>query len=187
MHAHHSTLTPKTRKRRSPRSSVDTYLAAVNALFGWHQHPRNGKIARLPESIRDYINHRLDDGVRYRDIIAKLQQLQPPLPYAISEMNLSNWYHGGYQDWRRKQEEDPVLTSPTQNHARDLTTAPGVSEPPGPGQPLTSFSTEKLKVTSGSPRRSSERRRGFYKSLRAYFQLVESECAAELIKSNQGY
>ena len=187
MHAHHSTLTPKTRKRRSPRSSVDTYLAAVNALFGWHQHPRNGKIARLPESIRENINHRLDDGVRYRDIIAKLQQLQPPLPYAISEMNLSNWYHGGYQDWRRKQEEDPVLTSPTQNHPGALPAAPAAYEAHALEQPSTSFSTEKLKVTSGSPRRSSERRRGLNKSLRAYFQLVESECAAELIKSNQGY
>ncbi len=76
-------------------------LRSINALLGWHQHPRNGKVARLPEATRELINQMLEDGFAYRQIIARLAQAVP-LPYPISEMNLSNWFHGGYQDWRRK-------------------------------------------------------------------------------------
>lgn len=80
-------------------------------MLGWHQHPRNGKIARLPEPTRNLINQMLDDGFIYRAIITRLRHLEPPLPYCISEMNLSNWFHGGYQDWLRKQEEATVRAS----------------------------------------------------------------------------
>jgi hypothetical protein len=51
----------------------------------------------------------LDDGFPYRAILQALaaapntnpsiQQSSNPAP--ISPMNLSNWFHGGYQDWRR--------------------------------------------------------------------------------------
>jgi hypothetical protein len=74
--------------------------------MGWNQHPRNGKIARLPGSIRQRINQMLDDGLPYRAIIQKLRD--QPLPYAISEMNLSNWYHGGYQDYLRQSEAEVI-------------------------------------------------------------------------------
>src|SRR5690349_8101104 len=73
---------------------------AINASLGWHRHPRNGKVARLPEPLRNRINLRLHDGLRYRDIILKLRQ-DACLPYPLSEMNLSNWYRGGYPDWLR--------------------------------------------------------------------------------------
>jgi hypothetical protein len=67
----------------------------------WH----NGKIARLPEPTREHINVMLRDGFRYRAII---QALGPPggpfLPYPISEMNMSNWFRGGHQDWLRHQQ-----------------------------------------------------------------------------------
>ena len=70
-----------------------------------HRRTRNGKVARLPETIRERINVMLEDGVRYRDIINALTQPgSPTLPYAISEMNLSNWRRGGHQEWRRRQE-----------------------------------------------------------------------------------
>ena len=41
----------------------------------------------------------------YRSIIERLAQGTEPLPHAISEDNLSNWFHGGYRDWRRQQQE----------------------------------------------------------------------------------
>jgi hypothetical protein len=67
-----------------------------------HHRRHNGKVARLPEPTRERINVMLDDGFRYRQII---QALGPPgtffLPYPISEMNLSNWFHGGHKDYLR--------------------------------------------------------------------------------------
>ena len=77
-------------------------LKSINAFFGWHQHPRNGKIARLPEPVRNWINQMLDDGLPYRAIARALHNSSTPPPYPISEMNLSNWYRGGYQDWCRQ-------------------------------------------------------------------------------------
>ena len=82
--------------------SVSDTVKSINALLGWHQHPRNGKIARLPEPTRTWINQMLDDGLPYRAIIRALENSPNPPPYPISEMNLSNWYRGGYQDWRLK-------------------------------------------------------------------------------------
>jgi hypothetical protein len=35
------------------RDRTSDFLAGLHAAFGWHQHPRNGKIARLPEPIRN--------------------------------------------------------------------------------------------------------------------------------------
>ena len=82
--------------------SASATLKTIDTLFGWHQHPRNGKIARLPEATRSWVNQMLDDGLPYRSIIEALQHSPTPPPYALSEMNLSNWYRGGYQDWRRQ-------------------------------------------------------------------------------------
>jgi hypothetical protein len=66
-------------------------------------HRRNGNVARLPKSVRDVINEMLRDGFSYPAIIKKLKTLKPPLPYKISESNLSNWKAGGYQDWLKEQ------------------------------------------------------------------------------------
>src|SRR5437667_6657519 len=87
----------------------------------WPQHPRNGKVARLPEPVQEQINQMLDDGLRYRDIIEKLRQPgAAPLPYALSEMNISNWLRGGYAEWREEQfwksvensTPEPIQTNP---------------------------------------------------------------------------
>src|SRR5580765_8621041 len=60
------------------------------------RRPR-GKIANLPKVLRDRVNAMLDDGFTYGQIIEKLKQsTDPPLPYPISEMNLSNWEDHGY-------------------------------------------------------------------------------------------
>ena len=56
------------------------------------------KIAKLPKPLRDLINTMLDDRFPAREIIAKLQaSTDPPLPYRISEMNISDWKNTGYR------------------------------------------------------------------------------------------
>jgi hypothetical protein len=68
---------------------------------------RNGKIAKLPQSIRDQLNTRLSDGQEGPEIlpwlnaIPKVQEIlkdkfdsQP-----ITKQNLSEWRAGGYEDW----------------------------------------------------------------------------------------
>ncbi len=65
---------------------------------------RTGKIASLPNPIREHINRMLQDGVPYRVIIEKLHDPgAPALPYEISEHNISEWKDGGYQDWLKDQ------------------------------------------------------------------------------------
>ena len=56
---------------------------------------RNGKIARLPEPLRETINLLLLDGLTYEAIIAKLGDAGKHLTYH----NLKRWRQGGYQDW----------------------------------------------------------------------------------------
>jgi hypothetical protein len=59
---------------------------------------RNGKVARLPKSIRDQINIMIQDGVTYLQII---ERIGPPAE-ALNERNLSEWKSGGYVDWLRE-------------------------------------------------------------------------------------
>jgi len=73
---------------------------------------RRGKIARLPQPIREQVNRRLENGVEGKQIVQWLNSLpkvkkllaaefdgQP-----VNEQNLSNWKLGGYQDWLSHQE-----------------------------------------------------------------------------------
>jgi len=83
-------------------------MTTLQYIMGWRPRPRNGKIARLPKAIRDHINQMIEDGVPYRAIIDRLKDSGTPPPIAISEMNLSNWRQGGYQDWRRQQQKNEV-------------------------------------------------------------------------------
>src|ERR1051326_789724 len=78
--------------------------------FGFQHRPRNGKVAQLPEATCEQINHMLEDCLSSQQILARLQEsASPPLPYPISEMNLSNWRRGGFQDWRRAQQKEKLL------------------------------------------------------------------------------
>ena len=72
---------------------------------------RNGKIARLPESIRNELNQRLLDGERGVALVAwlnSLPQVQAVMREAfegrpITEDNLSQWRNGGYLAWEAGQ------------------------------------------------------------------------------------
>src|SRR2546430_15864477 len=69
------------------------------------QAPRHRKIAKPPKPLRDQINALLDDALPAREIIARLQaSADPPLPYPISEVNISDWRKTGYQDYLHHQD-----------------------------------------------------------------------------------
>ena len=57
---------------------------------------RNGKIARLPAEIREFVNQQIYEGEFYSDIIVALKGLGLT---GIRPQNLSEWRKGGYQDW----------------------------------------------------------------------------------------
>jgi len=73
---------------------------------------RNGKIARLPKSIREELNRRLADGEPGKELVEWLNGL-PQVRHVITsdfggrpvrEQNLSEWRQGGYEEWLRQQE-----------------------------------------------------------------------------------
>jgi len=73
---------------------------------------RTGKIARLPRSVRDELNCRLDNGESgprllawlnaRKDVRAVLKASFAGSP--INQQNLSDWKLGGFQDWLRLQD-----------------------------------------------------------------------------------
>jgi hypothetical protein len=60
---------------------------------------RRGKVARLPDKLRQVVNVMLRDGVPYSQIIEKLSKRGHRLQYH----NLSRWFTGGYQEWLQGQ------------------------------------------------------------------------------------
>jgi hypothetical protein len=60
---------------------------------------RRGKVARLPQHLRDQINRMLDDGLPYKTIIEKLGEAGKHL----NEDNLTNWRRGGFADYLKGQ------------------------------------------------------------------------------------
>jgi hypothetical protein len=62
---------------------------------------RNGKVARLPQAVREIINQMLVDNHAYAEIVERLKELG----YAgFNEMNIHNWEIGGYREWFVEQE-----------------------------------------------------------------------------------
>ena len=78
---------------------------------------RNGKIARLPERVRNELNRRIDDGelgVRLVDWLNGVTEVKKILQSdfsgrPISEQNLSEWKNGGYLDWQKRQERHELV------------------------------------------------------------------------------
>ncbi len=65
---------------------------------------RTGKVASLPDETRKQINGMLQNGFSYRRIIEKLHEPGAlPLPYEITENNISEWKDGGHEDWLKDQ------------------------------------------------------------------------------------
>src|SRR5215469_9462537 len=78
---------------------------------------RKSKIARLPRSIRDELNHRLDNGqsgIRLVEWLNDLPEAKEILAKdfegcRITPQNLSEWKRGGHQDWLAHQERQASL------------------------------------------------------------------------------
>jgi hypothetical protein len=89
---------------------------------------RNGKIARLPQVIREQLNRRLDDGEPGGGLLEWLNTLPAVQAVLASEFggsrinaqNLSNWRRGGYQHWQKQQERRANVRQLTED-ARELT------------------------------------------------------------------
>jgi len=73
---------------------------------------RRGKIARLPQHLRQQVNLRLHDGEMAKSIadwLNSLSEVQGILTahfhgQPINEVNLSHWKTGGYRDWQEQQQ-----------------------------------------------------------------------------------
>jgi hypothetical protein len=92
--------------------------------------PLHRKIARLPRSLRDRINSMLDDSATYHQIIAQLKSsTAPPLPYPISEMDLSRWKSSGYQRYLEQQDRLDSLRA-TREHAVEVVASGDTSQLP---------------------------------------------------------
>ena len=63
---------------------------------------RTGNIAQLSRATRDQVNQMIDDGCRYRKIIAWLSDNGHP---GIKPNNLTRWRKGGYQEWLAEKRE----------------------------------------------------------------------------------
>jgi len=110
---------PSSQKPRKPMNTIieqlplpDPTLEASSTEDSPHKRLRhNSKIGRLPKADRDFINSLLDDGLTYGQIVQELRELDPPLPYPISERNLSSWQATGYQEYLRHQERLDLLAA----------------------------------------------------------------------------
>src|SRR5437660_4468655 len=65
-------------------------------------HVRHGKVARLPNQIRNLVNTMLNDGCSYSTIVRRLAELGHP---RLTVHNISRWRKGGYEDWLAAQEK----------------------------------------------------------------------------------
>ena len=66
------------------------------------QRRRTGNIAQLPRAIRDQVNRMLDDGCRFKAIIAWLDSTGHP---SINRLQLTRWRKGGFQEWLEENRE----------------------------------------------------------------------------------
>src|SRR6266478_7720368 len=69
--------------------------ATADSILRFWRRRRAGKIAHLPQAVRDKINVMLSDGLTYAEIIAKLGEAGR----GLNKDNLSRWRKAQHQDW----------------------------------------------------------------------------------------
>jgi len=87
---------------------------------------RIGKIARLPNEVREKLNQRLQDGELGEDLLRWLNRLPKVRKVLaaqfggrpINKQNLSDWRLGGYRDWERTEEDRARLDRLTEQAAQ---------------------------------------------------------------------
>src|SRR5579862_3440780 len=78
---------------------------------------RNGKIARLPQAVREELNRRLEDGeqgIRLVEWLNGLPEVKAVIDkdfegVPITEINVSLWKRGGFLDWQARQRAESML------------------------------------------------------------------------------
>ncbi len=80
--------------------------------------PRNGKIAKLPKELRDLINRMLADRAGGSAIITALAERG----ISLNHENISNWKHGGYEDWLLEQDWQAEMIAQRESAAALLNT-----------------------------------------------------------------
>lgn len=86
---------------------------------------RIGKIAQLPKSIRDELNHRLENGQQSPELLRWLNNHPKTKKFLtekfegrpITSSNLCHWRHGGFQDWRADQAREARIQRITESGA----------------------------------------------------------------------
>jgi hypothetical protein len=86
-------LSPQPIQNPSPKIGK-TAACCRAARFLLHRR-RRGKIANLPNDVREQLNRMLRDGLPYATIIARLGQDGN----GLIPQNLSRWRKGDHQDW----------------------------------------------------------------------------------------
>jgi hypothetical protein len=84
-----------------------------------YTHRGNGKIARLPKTVRDQINNWILDGVPYPEIIQRLGDQGKEL----NPRHFSEFRKRGHQDWLRQREWFEHVTAKSE-FSKDLLAAP---------------------------------------------------------------
>ena len=88
---------------------------------------RNGKIAKLPASLRDELNLRMEnggDGAALLQWLNSLPEVQETLQadfggVPVSRQNLHQWRHGGFREWQIREDFTAHACQLSQN-ARDM-------------------------------------------------------------------
>src|SRR5882762_1936220 len=63
---------------------------------------RRGRVARLPNDIRNLVNSMLNDGASYSTIVRRLTELGH---HGFTIFSICRWRKGGYEDWLAAQEK----------------------------------------------------------------------------------
>jgi hypothetical protein len=65
-------------------------------LFPPNKRPRTGKVAKLPDELRNSVSQQLYDEVPFAQIIRRLDEQGHP---GFNTNNINSWKIGGYRDW----------------------------------------------------------------------------------------
>jgi hypothetical protein len=111
-------------KNHETKQSDSFPLNSQHKLHSTNPRARTGKIARLPNAVRENLNRRLYNGTLGKDVVPwlnALPEVQRVLAERfagrpISEHNVSQWRRGGYQDWLRDLETRARVVQLTENY-----------------------------------------------------------------------
>jgi len=100
--------TPARRRPGAAKAKLSLIKPKNKKIPGVQSSSRVGKIARLPEAIREEINGRLQDGQTAREILGWLNscaKVKSALAREfggrpVNAVNLSAWRRGGFRDWQ---------------------------------------------------------------------------------------